>query len=66
MSYASDSETVQMLQRLNRQICRPVGISSSNPAYRRCMDEGLIKFHEWPSGHYSLTNRGRALIQEAP
>ena len=64
MTNANDKETLKMMRRLKGEICRPIGISSDNPAYRRCMDEGLVKFNEWPSGHYSVTDKGRSFARD--
>lgn len=59
----SDS-IVRMMQRLNGEICKPWSISKDNKDYQYCMDEGLVKFHEWPSGHYQITDKGRAYMQD--
>ena len=32
---------------------------------RRLEAEGLMKFHEWPSGHWAVTERGRNFLADS-
>lgn len=52
-----------VLRRCKGQFARPAGVSSA--AERAAMDAGLLVFHEWPSGHYQLTEKGRSFLLTA-
>ena len=47
------------LRRCKGQICRPLGVSRGNE--ERAMQLGYLRFHEWPSGYYEITDAGRNL-----
>ncbi len=53
-----------ILRRLNRQICTPPGVSRE--MVRFVQDEGLAEFHEWPSGHWKITDKGQYWLYENP
>lgn len=57
-----DAQTlIASMRRLNGQFATPMGMSS---VARELQDMGLMKFHEWPSGHWQITDAGRDFIQE--
>ena len=58
----TDAQIASGLRRLNRQFCTPPGFDKRLLAKIR--DEDLARFHEWPSGHWSLTDRGRNFLME--
>lgn len=49
-----------VLRRCVGKFCRPPGVSST--AERAAIDAGLLVFHEWPAGHYQLTDKGRQFL----
>jgi len=53
-----------MISKLKGQICRPWHIDKDNPEYRYCMDNGLVKFVEWPSGVFIVTDAGRDFLEQ--
>lgn len=57
-----DRRLVYTLRRCKGQWCRPAGIGSDDvlEAIRR----GLLKFNEWPGGHFEITETGRAYLAE--
>jgi hypothetical protein len=50
------------LRRLNFAQFKPDGLSVLQ--WRHIRDSGLAEFHEWPSGHFRVTDRGLTYIQE--
>ena len=50
------------LRQLSGQIATPPGFPRDVLAFIR--ENRLAKFHEWPSGHWNLTDTGRDFIAE--
>jgi hypothetical protein len=51
------------LHKCKKQIARPMGVSHSEE--KAAMDRGLLRFEEWPTGHYNITAAGHAFLSEA-
>lgn len=49
------------MRRLSGQFATPMGFSE---VARELEQRGLMKFHEWPSGHWSITDAGRDFIAD--
>lgn len=58
----SDEQIAFGLRRLNGQICTPWNFDER--LLRKIVDENLARFSEWPSGHWSITERGRWFLSE--
>lgn len=50
------------LQRLSGQWCTPPGMPRD--VVRHVEAEGLARFREWPSGHWTITERGLDFLAE--
>lgn len=48
------------LRRCNRQPARPMGVSRSDE--KTAMDYGFLRFVEYPSGHYHITEAGQEFL----
>jgi hypothetical protein len=51
----SDAELASGMRQLKGQICT---LSHQRPIADEVQRRGLMKFCEWPSGHWALTERG--------
>ncbi len=40
--------------------CRPLGVSRADE--QAAMQRGFLRWHEWPSGHYEVTDAGREFL----
>ena len=50
-----------VMRRLNGQIATPPGMSADSKEVEAM---GFVKFHEWPSGHWQITDRGRDFLMD--
>ena len=50
------------LRRCSGQFARPLGVSGDD--VREAERRGLLRFHEWPSGHFQVTEAGRDFLAE--
>jgi hypothetical protein len=57
-----DAEIASGLRRLRGQFCTPPGFS--RPLLEKIVAERLARFHEWPSGHWSITERGYSFLSD--
>lgn len=48
------------MRRLNGEICTPPLFPKD--VLKIIREHGLMRFHEWPSGHWALTNKGRNFL----
>ena len=64
MASPTDGEIRYTLNRLRGQCGTPPGMSRE--AVRYVQDERLAKFHEWPSGHWQITEQGGNWLAEHP
>lgn len=53
---------VATLRRCSGQFARPIGMSYSQEQV--AILGGYLKFNEWPSGHYQITDKGHSLIED--
>lgn len=59
---SADRITARHLRRLSGQICTPPGFPTAELA--KIKEQRLAVFHEWPSGHWSITDHGRDFLAE--
>lgn len=58
----TDREVRNVLHRLRGQPCTPPGTPREIVSHVQA--EGLAKFHQWPSGHWQITERGANYLAE--
>lgn len=58
----NDELLASTLRRCRGQYARPAGVTEADE--RACADRGLLKFYEWPSGHYQLTAAGKRFLAD--
>jgi hypothetical protein len=52
------------MRRLKGQIATPVGFPQR--LKNELVERGYVRFHEWPSGHWSITDRGHNFLVAQP
>jgi hypothetical protein len=57
MSDFTDQQIRQGMRRLRGEIATPVGFPRDLRDH--LLERGLVRFHEWPSGHWQITDKGR-------
>lgn len=62
MSEFTDAQIAGGLRQLSNQPCTPPGFDRR--LVREIKDRQLAKFHEWPSGHWAITPRGRNFLMD--
>lgn len=55
-----DRRLRRTLQRCRGQFARPIDVGRDEE--KAAIDRGYLKFHEWPSGHYAITEKGRNFL----
>lgn len=58
----TDRQIANVLRSLSGQPCTPWHLPKE--IVQHIKDEGLARFHEWPSGHWSITDRGQNFLAE--
>ena len=61
MSDYTETQLVSAMRRLNGEICT---MSHMRGFARELESRGLMRFHEWPSGHWSITEKGRNFLRD--
>lgn len=56
----TDTQLVSGMRRLRGQICTPPGFLKD--LRDEILRHDLMRFHEWPSGHWSYTDKGRNFL----
>ena len=60
MGNYADREIAATIKRVSGKVATPLGISMG--ALRAAQDAGYVKFREWPSGHWHVTDAGRNFL----
>lgn len=57
-----DRTIARTIRRCRGQFARPAGVDQF--AMDEAIERGLLRFNEWPSGHFQITERGADFISE--
>lgn len=60
MGWAEDVQMANVMRKLYGEICTPPHLNRS--VVRDIEAQGLMKFHEWPSGHWAYTDKGISFL----
>lgn len=61
MADFTDAQLASGMQSLRGQCCT---LRHQRELAAEVKRRGLMRFHEWPSGHWSYTDKGRAFLSE--
>lgn len=59
-THHDDERLRRTLRACRGQYCRPVHVSRDEE--QAAIERGYLRFHEWPAGHYQVTERGQSFL----
>lgn len=62
MSGFSNHQVASGMRRLRGELSTPSGFPRDLRKY--IVEQGYMRFLEWPSGHWSMTHKGRVFLSE--